>query len=86
MSEMPETYPLKSRSGDINSYLQKIDDNLYEWIPKTTYRISWFNEDKNDIAFLDPSDGPLFCPGYVVRNKVCKWIHVVDEKYLCYFE
>lgn len=85
---------LLSRAGTINSYLQKVENDIYEWNPVSDnicYRVSYSKEDKDEIFMLDPEDGPAIMIGYSFgTQKVDRIRRVKDEngyaKYLVFFK
>lgn len=85
---------LLSRAGTINSYLLKVDNDVYEWHTiedDMRYRISYSKEDNDEIFMLDPEDGPAVGIGYDLENKKVYRIRRVKEdngysKYLVYFK
>lgn len=85
---------LLSRAGTVNSYLQKVENDIYEWnlvSDNVCYQISYDKNDKDEIFMLDPEDGPAIMIGYVLNFQKAYRIRRVKDsngyaKYLVYFK
>lgn len=73
--------PLRSRSGEINSYLVEIEDNKYSWYPAEDvyYRVS---KDENCVIFIDPEGGPFISKDSVIGSMVVDKIEKTKDAYV----
>lgn len=73
--------PLRSRSGEINSYLIEIEDNKYSWYPveDVYYRVSG---DENGVIFIDPEGGPFISKGLIIGSMVVDKIEKTKDAYV----
>ena len=73
--------PLRSRSGEINSYLIEIEDNKYSWHPAEDvyYRVSG---DENGVIFIDPEGGPFISKGLIIGSMVVDKIEKTKDAYV----
>ena len=73
--------PLRSRNGEINSYLIEIEDNKYSWHPVEDiyYRVSG---DENGVIFIDPDGGPFISKGSVIGSLVVDKIEKTKNAYV----
>lgn len=73
--------PLRSRNGEINSYLIEIENNKYSWCPveNVYYRVS---EDENGVIFIDPDGGPFISKGLVIGSIVVDKIEKTKNAYV----
>ena len=73
--------PLRSRNGEINSYLIEIESNKYSWHPAEDvyYRVS---EDESGVIFIDPDGGPFISKGSVIGSMVVDKIEKTKNAYV----
>ena len=73
--------PLRSRNGEINSYLIEIENNKYSWCPAEDvyYRVS---EDESGVIFIDPDGGPFISKGSVIGSMVVDKIEKTKNAYV----
>ena len=73
--------PLRSRNGEINSYLIEIESNKYSWYPAEDvyYRVS---ADESGVIFIDPDGGPFISKGSVIGSLVVDKIEKTKNAYV----
>ena len=73
--------PLRSRNGEINSYLIEIENNKYSWCPAEDvyYRVS---ADESGVIFIDPDAGHFISTGPVIGSLVVDKIEKTKNAYV----